>query len=506
MAQVGTKTAADGSTWVSRRDLEDVMFGGEIPETEQCRRYFGRALTPATIETVLRAAEFGHMRDLTDLTYETIHIDPHLGSIVGKRFRSLAAMHPKVVPAEGDGIDPKFANQLADVVRQQLAWIPHLPQRMLQLNWGHCHGRAALEKHWRENRGGKVQWRIDDLGWIHPRRLSFGPERELRVRDDLFSGYGFEKRGLALRDYPHKFIEFTPQLFNEYPEREGFGPRCLYFSYFKRFDWRERMILLEVFGKPWRIVFVAPDATIQKDVLDQARATVDKLGANSSAQLPKGVDVKTDQPARGAGEIHKDVAAECDDQNSKLVLGNTRTTDAKADGLGGQQAVVMQDEQMLVLAADGWNIGAILTEGIAASVVEVNFGAEALSHCPTIKVEFELPPDRTAETERTKKAMSIGVPLKEDEVYEAIGFSKPEPGDAVVQQSPQAAPGGFGAPAAAPAPKVGTMPGDPANDTEGGGSPTGDPAAPPAEGDAAPLAASRNVRQLRLLQASSDDS
>jgi phage gp29-like protein len=447
---------------------------------------------------VIRAAELGHMRDLTDLTYETLFTDPHFGAVTGKRFRALASLEPKVVPAKGDGIDPVKANYYADVVRQQLAWIPNLPKKLVQLDWAHCHGRAALEVEWKENRGGRVQWRIDDLHWIHPRRLSFGPERELRVRDDLFMGYGFEARGLALRDFPFKFIPFLPQQFNDYPEREGFGPRGLYFAFFKRFDWRERMQLLEVFGKPWRMVEVMPDATVQVDLLDEAKEQVDGMGANSSVRLPKGVSVKTEQPQKGAGEIHKDIAAECDDQISKLVLGNTRTTDAKPDGLGGQQAVVMQDEQIMVVSADGWNVGGQMTEGVAAPIIEVNFGREELSHCPSIKLEFDRKQDPLERTQHCKEALSTGVPLKEEQVYEAIGYDKPEPGDRVVQQSQQSAPGPFGLPGTSGGGgvSISVMPEETGNDNDeqGGGAPIGDSAASPAqEGDATPVAVAAKV-------------
>ena len=98
---------------------------------------------------------------------------------------------------------------------------------------------------------GSVNWMIKDLGWIHPRRLHFGPERELRVYDDLVAG-NFAEHGIALRDERLKFIHWTPQLFGDYPEREGLARRALYWSFFKRFSARERMILLELFGKPWR--------------------------------------------------------------------------------------------------------------------------------------------------------------------------------------------------------------------------------------------------------------
>lgn len=445
-----------GQVWLTSDELQKSWFGGEIPEIERFRRYYGRNITPAVIEQVMLAATWGYMRDLTDLSYETLLIDPHLSSVVGKRVRALAAIEPKVVPATGDGIDPEKAAFYADVVRQQVAWIPRFRQRTVQLTWAHYHGRALLEKIWKENPpGSKVRWRVDQLSWIHPRRLSFGPDREIRIRDDLWTGVGgwgigdwpglggwgavgFEARGFDTRQVPEKFISLTPQLFDDYPEREGLAPRCLYWAYFKRFDWRERMVLLEVFGKPWRIVEVAHDApVITPELLDKAKETADKLGANATAAMPKGVHLAVEQPAEGAGQMHKDVAMECDDQMSKLVLGQTRTTDAKPNAIGSEGDRVAQDAESLVVNADGWNVGDAFTEQLAVDIIKLNFGPEELSHCPRIEIKYELPPDRSKEIDRTSKAISIGVPLKLDEVYERIGFTRPEGDDATIQQESQ---------------------------------------------------------------------
>jgi phage gp29-like protein len=436
---------AAGNQFVARQNLQESMFGGELPLTEQNRRYYGRSLTPEFIEQAVRSAELGYMRDLTDLQYETLAIDPHFTSAVGKRVRALASIKPNVIAASGDGIDPSKAKLYADVVRQQLAWIPNWRQQVRRLNWAQCHGRAALEKVWRENPAGStVKWRIDSLNWIHPRRLSFGPERELRVRDDSFAGGAFERRGLELRQIPFKFISFTPQQFNDYPEREGFGPRGMYFSFFKRFSWRERLILLEVFGKPWRIVY-ADDAQVQVDTLDDAAVSADALGANATGVMPPGVKLQLETPDHNSGTIHKEVAAECNDEISKLVSGTTRTNDAKPGALGSAGDEVGQDEQSSVYAADGWDISDLLTEQLGADIIVLNFGAEALDHAPRIELKYEVTPTRGQEIERTAKVFGLGIPLKRSEVYERVGFAEPQPEDLVVQQAPQPA-GGFGSP------------------------------------------------------------
>ncbi len=473
-----------GQVWISTDELQGSWFGGEVPESEQFRRYFGRNVTAPVIEQCIYLAMNGYLRDLTDLSYETMLIDPHLGSTWGKRARALASVEPQVVAATGDGIDPTKAAFYADVVRQQLEWIPNLRQHIVRMTWGHYHARALLEKVWRENPpGSRVRWRIDYLTWIHPRRIAFGPERELRIRDDVWQGGNFEARGFDIRQVPQKFIPFTPQLFDDYPEREGLALRALYFSYFKRFGWRERLILMEIFGQPWRWIEVMPDAAaVPPEVLDRGKDTAEKMGAHTAGQMPKGLKLNVAQPAEGAGQVHKDVVQECDDQISKLILGNTRTTDAKADGLGGQQALVHQDEQGLVIAADGWNVGDVLTERFAGDIIRLNFGEDELSHCPRVKIAYEPPPDRSKEIERTSKAIAIGVPLKLDEVYERIGFSKPEPGDAIIQQSSGGGGGLFGP--AGPTTRI-VDPNAP-DDGTGGAAPTGAADAPELAAPAAP--------------------
>jgi len=487
---------AAGTQYLSRQDLQASMYGGELPLTEQNRRYYGRSLTPEFIEQAIRSAELGYMRDLTDLQYESLAIDPHFSAAVGKRMRALASIKPNVIAASGDGIDPERAKLYADVVRQQVAWIPNWRQQVRRLNWAQCHGRAALEKVWRENpAGSKVKWRVDSLNWIHPRRLSFGPERELRVRDDTFAGGAFERRGLELRSLPFKFIGFTPQQFNDYPEREGFGPRGMYFSFFKRFSWRERLILLEVYGKPWRIV-EAEDSNVQQETLDEAAISADALGANATGVMPPGVKANVISPDHNAGQIHKEVAAECNDEISKLVSGTTRTNDAKPNALGSAGDEVGQDEQSGVYAADGWDISDLLTEQLSADIIVLNYGAEALDHAPRIELKYEVTPTRGQEIERTNKVYGMGIPLKRSEVYERVGFSEPQEGDVVVQQAaPAPAPGGFGSPGGA----------SPAEEGNGGASPLGNDglSLPEQETfrDSDPLQLVRAAHVLKLLTA-----
>jgi phage gp29-like protein len=202
------------------------------------------------------------------------------------------------------------------------------------------------------------------------------------------------------------------------------------------------MTLVEVFGEPWRIVY-SDQTNVDKDLIEQAAESVDKLGSNATGALPPGVKIQTEMPGKGAGDLHKDVIYDSNDELAKLVLGETRTTEAKPSALGSAGDVVAQEVSNEVKVSDGWNLSDLWTDQYAADIIVMNFGLSELDHCPRIEIPYELPPNRETEANVTGKVLSFGIPLKEDEVYERVGFAKPAPGDRVIQQtsSGSAAPG-----------------------------------------------------------------
>jgi phage gp29-like protein len=428
-----------GNISVPTEAMKAALFG-KPPINEQNRTRYGRSLTLDRIENALRNAQNGYMRDLTDMARETVSLDPHLGSVLTKRINAVASLDYEIREAEGPGVDKKLAKDYAEFVREQLLMIPRFKQRIKQLAWGLFDGRAALEIQWVQRSmttagGISGNWRAGDLAWIHPRRLQFGPERELRIADDAAS-YAFAPVGVALRDVAngYKFVQFTPQLFGDYPELEGLAPRCLYWSFFKRFGARERMILLELFGKPWRIVSVDEDSNAGEPDLLAAETIVDQLGGAQTARLPRGVNLDVVKTDPGSGQIHADVIAESDKQISKLVLGQTGTTDAMPGALGGgNQALVMKDEQLLLAQGDADLLGEAIEDGLTDSIIGINFGVEALLHAPRFVLKAEAPQDRAANTARLMQALNLGLSVSVDEAYEITGFRKPAGGEAIIK-------------------------------------------------------------------------
>lgn len=407
------------------------------------RRRFGRSISMDRIESSLLSAYHGSMRDITDLSRETIDTDPHLASVLQKRFGTLASLPYEIRPASGPGVDSERAAYYAEVVREQLAALNGFRQNLEQLAWALFDNRAAQEIHWVEmlpgqgmssDKYGFVTMAVRALAWIHPRRLSYGPLRELRIQDERVStGGNFSAAGIALEEIPDKFVWWKPQLFSEYAEREGLGQRCLYWSFFKRFSARERMIIAELFTKPWRVLEVDPESNASKEDLEDADEIIDNLGGSYTARLPRGTKLNVVQPQAQGGAIHEDVIKSADAQLSKLVLGQTGTTDGVSAGLnGGSVMDGLVNEQLGILTRDAAMLSELIETQLCDRIISLNFGPGAVTHAPVFVLRADRPTNRTDELKRLDLAIKAGLPIARDEAYAASGFRIPDADDVVV--------------------------------------------------------------------------
>lgn len=405
-----------------------------VPRSEEYRTRFGRSLDLGRIESALRDADCGYMVRLCDMERETLSLDAHALSLCTKRFGAIQALDWTVKPASGPGIDKKLAVEIAAEVREQIARIPSFGARLRNLAWGAFDGRAALEIHWDyAPMRARAPWRVRCLEWVHPRRLSFNQPRELLVIDTLKSFGNFGDHGLRLADHPGKFLWWMPQLFDEYPEHEGLGPRTLYWTFFKRFSWRHRMMLTELFGMPWRIITADADSMVDGESLEEAEVAAEQLGRETTARFPAGVNMDVEWPHEHASEIHRLNATDVNDELSKLFLGNTGTTDNNETNRAN--GIVARGEQDIILHMDGSGISERATDQLALPITVLNYGADAAPYCPSIVLETSPPRDQKLELDLATQVISLGVPVTVDELREKSGTREPEEDEAVVRST-----------------------------------------------------------------------
>lgn len=418
-------------------------FFPRIPREEQYRTHYGKALDLQRIDYALRCANQGLMRPLTDMGRETVQLDGHLSALLQKRLNRLAALDHDIQPATGARVDTKKAEAYASFVRAQLEALPSFRDAIVDLGWAVFDARAASELEWRHI---DREWWLQSLNWIHPRRLSFGPNRDLRVIDSHRETSGFPDVGFPIERVPYKFCIYRPRLFGDYPEREGLCPRALYWSYFQRFGTRERLALLELFGRPWRVLKPIANALTNIEGAATAFEAIKNLNGANVAQLPPGWEVDIHQPFTGAGQVSGEAIDHASKVLSKLFLGSTGTTDAVSTGLGSSIGDAHLSEEDLVIWSDARRLAEVIEDQITDAIIAVNFGVAEVDHAPRFIFRTEPPISREAEGNRMKAALELGLPVTIEEAREKLGVQETQPGQPYLQRVQRPAPFGMVAP------------------------------------------------------------
>lgn len=417
----------------SAREVLDVgaltrdLFSKRLPFAEKFRPYYGR-IDMGLIQEVLRMADVGIMTPRADLDRESLGLDPHALGLAQKRFGALSTLEFQVDPAAGDGLDEKLAAEIATDVRQMLGRIRGWRDSIYDIAWGLFDGRGSLEIDWHRG-GGKRPYQPAGLGWIHPRRIGFGPDRELRIINTFTNGNGWwAPNGIALDDYPGKFMSWTPRYFCDYPEREGLGRRSLYWMLFKRFSSRMRMILTELFAIPWRTIeFDADTADHQTswEDMEAAENAAEAMGGENTVAMPPGAKVNAIWPGENSGQLFELTRTGVNEELSKLWVLNTATTDAKPDALGGGAADVHKGEQNIALARDAYGIGDVFQAQLVDVYVILNYGPSYLQYAPTVRLASKDEVDRAKEQAILDGAIAKNVPVGLAAYYEKTGIPQP---------------------------------------------------------------------------------
>lgn len=403
----------------------------------------GAQLTHAYISATLRSATQGYRQQFVDVLDELLEREPTGYALLAQRVLMVAGARRCVIPAktEPGSPDEELAKQAAALVEKQLADIPHLTQHLAALSWAIYYGPVGLEILWDRvaTKVGEtpVSWWARGLQFIHSRRLSY-PDMSawrLHVWDQgtvSTEGIGTHPTeqyfGLAVDDYPNKFIIHIPQLRGDYPTRDGLGRELVFWFSLKGMAARGAGQTVERFAKPWAFGTYAtgsretdykPRTATKEDiaVLDSALKALG-IGSLASASLPDSVAVHLKWPETTSSIGHKDFMAICDQQIARAISGNA---DLMQSGPNGARAAMqVQKRGTLELARyDASGLSATMTEQFARPVVTLNM-PEAAHLVPTIEFAVDEEPDPLHVMEIAAKAVSVAVPVDADKLGEMV--------------------------------------------------------------------------------------
>jgi phage gp29-like protein len=403
----------------------------------------GPRLTYQYVATTSQLATVGYRQQAVDLWRELVEQDPHLGSVLQKRILSVANGKLEVVPAEIDEADGDYqiALDAAQMVREKLARIPNLAQALATLLWAIYYACSAAEIIWSRDADG---WNVDRLEFVASRRLAWPDMQSWDAyvwdQGQVFgwnSPWGSTPTnagvfGLRLSDWPGKFVFFAPQLFADYPTRDGLARQTAMWAVFKREGVRGAVDYLERFAKGFLDLEFSttdtgnPRAAVKADI-EFAKHLGEVLGPGDgrTATHPDSITITPKSFEGGGGGKSKITWAEwiqiCNAEISKLVLGGTLGTEVGKGGGNRALGEVQERAEVDLEQFDATALAETLRRDLVTWLVRLNM-PEALHLVPSILIHIETEPDAKSVVENALALVNAGAPLDADDVVQKAGF------------------------------------------------------------------------------------
>lgn len=370
--------------------------------------------------------------------------DAHLYSVLQTRRNALAGADWKVVEASDSARD----QAVAAFVREALAGLGNVSQVFMDL-------LDAFGKGWSVS---EVMWRVDGAtGRVTPAEVrSRLPEQFALGRDGglylLAEGAPAPAQGPApdglmprpgemmvwaagARRMPaRKFLSFVFQGGAASPYGTPLCARAFWYHWFKKNTVKFWSVYNEKFGAPTAVARYGPSATDAE--LQRLKQMLESLQHDTGIILPETVQLELIEARRAdASDSFRDFAEWCNDEMSKIVLGQTLTT---AEGRrSGSLALARVHDRVRgdYLAADARALGECATAQLVRWLVDFNFGPGV----PAPRFVFDVAgvEEFLDELKLDEQLVRLGVALPAGYFYGKYRRPVPAPGDRDIRYDDQ---------------------------------------------------------------------
>lgn len=412
-------------------------------------------LTPSKLSTILKQADDGDLTAQHRLFSDMEERDAHLLCEIGKRKLAVMDLDWDIVPPRNATAAEK-AN--AEWVKEVLTdAVDPIEDLLLALMEGVGHGFAAVE----------LEWRREGAEWLpafHPRPQEWFRldrfRRELRLIDASADGAAMQPFGWVLHTHG--------KAKTGYLGRMGLHRALVWPFLYKAYSLGDFAEFLETYGLP--IVLGKYYQGASKDEKASLMRAVTALGHDARAIMPADMAIEIQKVTTdGSGTPHLAMIDWADRAQSKAILGQTTSSEARATGLGSGVANVHNEVRQDIRNADARQIAGTVTRDLIYPLLALNRGGiDSLSRCPRLVFDTGEAEDLVALADGVDKLVKAGmrsIPVKW--VHEKGRIPEPADGEAVLGQgegtppTPQPPPqGGGGKPPALAALKAGASPAD----------------------------------------------
>lgn len=405
------------------------------------------SLTPQRLARLMRDADQGNIVAYLTLAQEMEERDLHYRSVIHTRKMAVSAITPVLELPKDDSVSKEIAQHVED----RIIHSPKFEGLVFDMMDGVAKGFSCVE----------IIWKLDANEW-YPVDYKFSEQRHFTfdrdtmetplLRSDDVRRLDEEEEGVPLR--PYQWIVHKPKIASGIPIRTGLARTAAVGYACKRWTVADWMAFLDIFGIPIRLgKYPQSMAEKRKELL---RAIL-QIGSDAAAVIPEEMQLELIEAGKGSGGsgaiVFEQTATYWDKQQSKLVLGQTMSTD---DGSSLAQSKTHETVRWDIRDMDGRQAAAAINEQLIEPFVMLNHGLQKVY--PKVRLYQRRPEETEPLMRSTEVFVKLGGKVQASEVRDRLGFMEPEEGAELLQ------------PAAPPAPP----PGDP-KETEGDETEPSDP-------------------------------
>ncbi|WP_459677179.1 DUF935 domain-containing protein [Acidisoma sp. 7E03] len=369
-------------------------------------------LTPGRLAAILSAADQGNSLAFQELAEDIEERDPHYAAVLATRRRAVCQLPLTINAASEDPEHEKHAEFLRDWIKNGV-----LEDALFDMLDAISKGYSVLE----------IDWDITPKA-ILPKCLTYRPQRWFEINY-------YDGDTVLIRDSTG-YVEMEPHKFvvHRHPDRSGLLMRsglarvAMFAWMYKSFTLRDWAVFVQNYGAPMRVGRYGPDSSeSDRDVLWSA---VSRIAGDAAAIIPKSMEIEFVENGNltAAAEVYEKRADWLDKQVSKLVLGQTATTDANPGShAAGQTHRLVQED---IERYDARRLSRTVTRQLFAAIIAFNFGEQAVY--PTCEIGR---PDEAEIKDLTTALQWLGpqgLKVKASEIRERLNLSEPDEGDEVV--------------------------------------------------------------------------
>lgn len=378
-------------------------------------------LTPARVACTLRAADDGDLLEQHRLFADMEERDAHILCEIGKRKLAVMDLDWDIVPPRNASAAEKSSAEWLKEVLQDA--VDPFEDLLLAMMDGVGHGFAATE----------LEWRQDGKEWLpafHPRPQEWFKldqrRRELLLKDDISAdgaplipfGWVLHTHGKAKTGYMGRMGLYRALVWPFLYKAYGIG------------DFAE---FLETYGLP--IVMGKYYNGASPDERASLMRAVTALGHDARAIMPAEMSIEIAKVAAdGSGTPHLAMVAWAEGAQSKAILGQVLSAEAKATGMGSGVADLHAEVRQDIRNADARQIAGTVTRDLLYPLLALNRGGiQSLARCPRLVFDCGEAEDLAVYADALPKLLQAGMTtIPVAWVHEKLRIPVPADGEATL--------------------------------------------------------------------------